>query len=323
MNSHFLHQPERASGPRPLPEPGLGIAVINEREGLGDGFYKSPLLRALKRAYPAEKITWVVSEGDSPYRLTMAEIVRPYLARVLVDANLRRPTPGAIRRLRQLPPSSLVIDQRTSSVAVMAAKQMLRTKLYQAASRGYLFCSRRPQGPRPMHKLTQLMALLEAVTKCPVDGSGDIDLPTDAEARAAVLLPDGPRYVGLAPGASTRVRCWPLDRFVSLAKWVQSRGWHPVLLLGPNKQDLREPRRSSRTPSVARHRPAVERGGHHGYGPRSSASCSGYAAGEPLRTHQSQALGPARPASHPCHLLAPLWRARDGAHPADRRLQRG
>ena len=78
----------------------MGIAVINEREGLGDGFYKLPLLRALKRAYPVEKVTWVVSEGDSPYSLTMAEIVRPYLAQVLVDAHLRRPTPGTIRRLR-------------------------------------------------------------------------------------------------------------------------------------------------------------------------------------------------------------------------------
>src|SRR6516165_8581566 len=114
MDSHFPRQPERVSGPRPLAEPGLGIAVINEREGLGDGFYKLPLLRALKRAYPVEKVTWVVSEGDSPYSLTMAEIVRPYLAQVLVDAHLRRPTPGTIRRLRQLPPFSLVIDHRTS-----------------------------------------------------------------------------------------------------------------------------------------------------------------------------------------------------------------
>src|SRR6516162_3225388 len=65
MDSHFPRQPERVSGPRPLPEPGLGIAVINEWEGLGDGFYKLPLLRALKRAYPAEKITWVVSEATA------------------------------------------------------------------------------------------------------------------------------------------------------------------------------------------------------------------------------------------------------------------
>jgi ADP-heptose:LPS heptosyltransferase len=96
-----------------------------------------------------------------------------------------------------------------------------------------------------MHKLIQLMALLEAVTGCPVDGSSDIDLPADAEEHAAELLPDGPRYVGLAPGASTHIRCWPLDQFVGLAKWVESRGWHPVLLLGPNEQDLREPLRSA------------------------------------------------------------------------------
>ncbi|HEX7200216.1 MAG TPA: hypothetical protein VF213_12105, partial [Dongiaceae bacterium] len=154
----------------------MGIAVFNEREGLGDGFSKLPLLRALKRAYPAEKIIWVVSESDSPYRVVMADIVRPYVAEVLVDTHMRWPSPGVIRRLRQLPPFSLVIDHRTDLVTVMTAKLALRTKLYQAASPGYLFCSRRPAGARPKHKLTQLIGLLEAVTGCPVDGSGEIEL---------------------------------------------------------------------------------------------------------------------------------------------------
>src|ERR1700722_6910075 len=77
--------PTPAREAHPLPEPGLGIAILNEREGLGDGFSKLHLLRALKRAYPAEKITWVVSESDSPYRLVMAEIARPYVDRVIID----------------------------------------------------------------------------------------------------------------------------------------------------------------------------------------------------------------------------------------------
>jgi ADP-heptose:LPS heptosyltransferase len=219
----------------------LGIAVFNEREGLGDGFSKLPLLRALKRAYPAEKVIWVVSESDSPYRVVMADIVRPYIAEVLVDTHMRWPSPGVIRRLRQLPPFSLVIDHRTDLVTVMTAKLTLRTKLYQAASPGYLFCSRRPAGVRPKHKQTQLIGLLEAVTGCPVDGSGEIDLPAAVEREAAVLLPDGPRYVGLAPGASSRTRCWPLEQFVGLAKWIKTRGWHPVLLLGPDERDLYDP----------------------------------------------------------------------------------
>ena len=47
--------------PKPLPRPGQGIAVISERESLGDGFYKLHLLRALKRAY-AQRLT---SLGDA------------------------------------------------------------------------------------------------------------------------------------------------------------------------------------------------------------------------------------------------------------------
>lgn len=245
MDHHVPLEAERAAVPDPLPQPGLGIAVINEREGLGDGFSKLPLLRALKHAYPAEAITWIVSEGASPYGGPMAEIARPYVDRVLTEAHLRRPSPATIARLRRLPPFSLVIDHRTDLVTVMTAKATLRTKLYQAASPGYLFCSRRPRGPRPKHKQTQLMGLLEAVTGCPVDGSGEIRLPPAAERDAAELLPHGSRYVGLAPGASSRTRCWPLEQFVGLARWIESRGWHPVLLLGPNEHDLHGPLRSA------------------------------------------------------------------------------
>jgi len=94
---------DRVSRPRPLPEPGRGIAILNEREGLGDGFFKLPLLRALRRCYPGEAITWIVSEGDTPYRVVMADIARPYVDRILVDQHLRKPTPDTIRRLRALP----------------------------------------------------------------------------------------------------------------------------------------------------------------------------------------------------------------------------
>jgi len=228
-----------SSTPRPLPEPGFGIAVLNEREGLGDGFSKLFLLRALKRAYPREKITWVVSESDSPYRVVMAEIARPYVDRVIVDAGIRGPSRSAFRSIRKLGRFSLVIDHRTDSLVIGMTKLAIRTKVYQAASPGFLFCSRRPRGGRPKHKLTQLMMLLEAVIGSPPDGSGEIELPEAILQTAAALLPAGPRYVGLAPGASSRTRCWPIDHFVGLARWIQERGWTPVLLLGPDEQDLR------------------------------------------------------------------------------------
>jgi hypothetical protein len=76
-------KPPRSSVSRWAGKPQYGAGAVGRgpRTGSKHGFCKLPLLRAPKRAYPAEKITWVVSEDDSPYRLTMAEIVRPYLAR--------------------------------------------------------------------------------------------------------------------------------------------------------------------------------------------------------------------------------------------------
>src|SRR5260370_26744701 len=84
--------------PKPLPHPGQGIAVISERESLGDGFYKLHLLRALRRAYPGEAIDWYVSEGPSPYGGIMAPIVARRLPKVVPFAGFRRP------RLRAMPP---------------------------------------------------------------------------------------------------------------------------------------------------------------------------------------------------------------------------
>ena len=138
-----------APRPKPLPEPGFGIAIINEREGLGDGFSKLPLLRALKRAYPGEAITWIVSEGDSPYRVVMAEIARPYVERVLIDTHMRSPTLGAIRRLRHLPRFSLVIDHRTDLVTISTARLNLRTRLYRprAPATSSAADGRRGRGP--------------------------------------------------------------------------------------------------------------------------------------------------------------------------------
>jgi ADP-heptose:LPS heptosyltransferase len=215
--------------------------VISERESLGDGFYKLHLIWALKRAYPEEPITWIVSDSDTPYRGKMARIVAPYLDRIIAPAGLRRPWGAAIRRLRALGPFSLAIDSRSNNAVVMATRLLLRTDLYQAATPGYLFCSRRPRGFRSPHKLTRLLALLEAVAGCKIDNTGEIPLPPAAIAAAAVLMPEGERYIGLAPGSTNPARIWPLENYIALARWAVAQGWRPVFLLGPFERKMLAP----------------------------------------------------------------------------------
>ncbi len=223
---------------RPLPHPGRGIVVISERESLGDGFYKLPLLRALRRTYPDEKITWIVSESDSPYRTLMAGVVAPLVDTLIVQAGLRRPWLTALGRLRALPRYGLAIDHRTNNAVIAATRMLLPADIYQAATPGFLFCSYRPKVARPRHKLARLMTLLEAATGSPVDGSGEIDLPKAITAQAAALLPDSARYVGLAPGATSSARRWPLENYIALARWIAAQGWRPVFLLGPIERDV-------------------------------------------------------------------------------------
>jgi len=226
---------------RPLPRPGGGIAVISERESLGDGFYKLHLLRALRRAYPAEAIDWYVSEGPAPYAGVLARIAGPHLRKVVSFAGFRRPWGEAIGRLRSLPRYSLVIDNRTNNAVVMATWLLLKVDLYQAPTPGYLFCSRRPEGSRPRHRLLRLLKLLEGVTGAPVDGAGEIELEPAAVESAAKLLPPGPRYVGLAPGSSRPERCWPLERYIELAGWIAAQGATPVFILGPIERTMLAP----------------------------------------------------------------------------------
>jgi ADP-heptose:LPS heptosyltransferase len=230
---------------RPLPHPGRGIVVISERESLGDGFYKLHLLRALRHAYPGETITWIVSEGDSPYRTVMARIAAPLIDRLMVNAHLRRPWMAARRRLRALPRYGLALDHRTNNAVVGATRILLAADVYQAATPGYLFCRYRPKGLRPRHRLARLLALLEAATGAPADDSGGIDLPAESIARAAALLPEGPRYIGIAPGASGPQRYWPLDRQIALAGWMREQGWQPAVLLGPMEKHMLAPLREA------------------------------------------------------------------------------
>jgi ADP-heptose:LPS heptosyltransferase len=238
----FVHEPpfdaRSAPASRPLPRPGRGIVVISERESLGDGFYKLYLLRALKRAYPEEKITWVVSESDSPYRGVMSRIVAPYVSSIVPHAGLQNPKLAAISNLRALPPCSLAIDNRSLCSVVLKTRMFLRADLYQAPAAGFVFCSRRPRGMRPKHKLARLLEMLEAVTRCPVDGSGSIPLPPQALRDAEAALPAGRTYIGIAPGATGPSHRWPRDRFEELARWIDRHGWQPVVFLGPLEREL-------------------------------------------------------------------------------------
>lgn len=215
------------------------IAVLSSRESIGDCFLKLPLLRALRQAYPERGVIWIVSEGGSPFATVLARVARPYLAGVVEHACIERPVRNAVANLRRLPPFSLVIDTRSNVNRVILARLLLRHEVFLTATPGYLLSQRRPAAlRRPLHKVRRMLALLATVTGRNDEVPGKIELPEDLLAAAARLLPPGPTYVGIGPGASRSYKCWPLERFEALAHALLARGLTPVFLIGPNEGAL-------------------------------------------------------------------------------------
>jgi ADP-heptose:LPS heptosyltransferase len=98
---------------------------------------------------------------------------------------------------------------------------------------------------KPRHMVDRLTELIELVAGPVHAPRPPIAIPADLLARAARALPDGARYIALAPGAGKRVKCWPLDHFIALAREMQTRGYAPAFVLGPDETEWVAPLREA------------------------------------------------------------------------------
>ncbi len=214
------------------------LAVLSTKESLGDAFFKLPVARALRRAYPDHRISWIVSD-TTRYSDALARFITDYIDELIPEAGIERPVGAAIRRLRALPRYSLAFDLRTSVKRVMLARLFLRHDAMVSGMPGYLLSDRRPPRGfrRPRHWQARMLALVEIASGRPADGAGPLPLLPAAAARAADLLPAGRRHVGIVAGASGDWKTWPLDRFVELASRLAAQGAVPVFLIGPAELD--------------------------------------------------------------------------------------
>jgi ADP-heptose:LPS heptosyltransferase len=213
------------------------IAILVDREGLGDVLLKLPLLRAIARGCPGRAIWWVATRTTE-----MAGPLRTFMpAEVAVvreeKAQLEKPLRAVIRRLRELPAFSLIFDTRTRIGSVWLARQVLAHERFFCCLPGYLLSSARPAGrfARPRHIGMRALSLAQAAFGAKVDGSGELGCTQASQEAAGRLLPDGPVYVGLGMGSRETRKNWPVARFAELARGLASCELAPVLLLGPQE----------------------------------------------------------------------------------------
>lgn len=218
------------------------ILVHGKDQPIGDAFIQSSFFYWLRCLYPNAHITFAVSLGGSAYADSLKSVMASYIDEVLTHQELsldrRALNPLAPRPLRGRR-FDLVIDLEKVWWQTLILRRV-RHGCFVSASKHFLFSDCWPRDWRkPDHLSDQYLMLLDALGT-----SQKVNLPppnfhcAERMALATALLPWGPKYVGLVPGAGDRGKCWPLDRFFAVAHALLAGGFTPVFLLGPAEADL-------------------------------------------------------------------------------------
>lgn len=200
---------------------------------VGDGLMKLPFVRTLRAAFPNARITWLAGNGTSVFAGSLAPLVAGLLDEVVmqgVDSFAAR-----CRVARQC--FDLVIDTQRGLPTALKLRRIPHHRFISPCL-GFLLSSFRPAGRR--RKSTSLaqqlldLAALAASQSVILDAKmAPLRLPADIDAEVERLLPPGATYVGLAPGAGGRHKCWPLKSYLDLGSRVSATGHVPVMILGP------------------------------------------------------------------------------------------
>ena len=222
-------------------ESALPIAVLVEREGLGDVLLKLPLLRAIARGFPNRPIWWI-----STHQTDMAGPLRQFMPAQLTvvkeHAGLGKPLREAVRKLREYPAFAHIFDTRSRIADVWLARRILAHEKFFCCLPGYLLSSGRPPGrfTRPGHIGARALSLAQAALGAQADASGELEATPAARQAAQAVLPEMRPYVGLGIGSREARKNWPVTKFAELARGLSRQGAAPVLLLGPREIERAE-----------------------------------------------------------------------------------
>lgn len=222
-----------------MAEAPASILVYVGLDAVGDGLMKLPFVRALRAAFPSARITWMAGKGQTVYAGSLAPLVAGLVDEVLDDADVGSRV-GELFKRRPLAGRSfdLVIDTQRRVLTTLIVRR-IRHRRFLSGAADFRLSDARPEAgwQRPAAMVGQMMALVELASGRPADPSAPLPRDPATERMADGLLPPGSCYVGFAPGAGGKHKCWPLARYLELAGLHAAEGRVPVFFLGPNEAE--------------------------------------------------------------------------------------
>lgn len=211
------------------------ILFHTAEDRLGDALIKLPAILALKRQRPDITLVWTTAERPSAYGRSLAPLVANVIDELHEQSGLGTQWRQVVRAgCTRFFDCVIASDRRLRST--LALRRIPHGRFI-APARNFHWSHGRPSHVDytrlPVYRQTQI--LLELAIEQPLNLSRHLSLPPSVVEQAATLLPADRLYVGFAPGAGGRDKCWPLAHFIDAARAALTRDRIPVFFLGPEE----------------------------------------------------------------------------------------
>ncbi len=222
-----------------LPAPPRRVCILR-LSAIGDTCHVLAVVRALQRAWPEAKFTWIIGKVEAKLMSLATDIdfvVFDKRAGLGEYARLRRTL--ADRDFDLLLHMQLAL--RASAITpFVPARVKLGFDRARARELQWLFTTHRIAARSREHVLDSLFGFAEAVGVHDHALSWDLPLPADAMAYAARLIPDAQPTLVLSPCSSHPLRNWSTERYAAVAAHaVREHGMRVILAGGRSELETR------------------------------------------------------------------------------------
>lgn len=221
--------------------------LLVRTSALGDIVHCLPALRALRRELPRATVGWVVEEAFAPLLERDPDIdellvvrTRPWrgrLHRAATWSEIR----ATIARLRAFRADAVLDLMGNHKAGLLAALSSCRRRIglerhIRRESSSALWLNEFVTTSKP-HTVDRALAVAMAVAPgCRFDGFGADRI---RQAAAGEATPSDEPYLVIHPGAAWANKCYPPDRWGTVASTLAERtGWRVLLSLGPGEAAL-------------------------------------------------------------------------------------
>lgn len=206
---------------------------------IGDTCHVVPLVRALQRAWPEARITWIIgrTEAKLMHLLDGVEFI-------IIDKRSLWRSGRALRAALRGRRFDMLLHLQTSlrsSLLSLLVRAPIRLGLDRARAREmqWLFTNRQIAARSGQHMQDVALEFASALGLQPEPPDWHLPLPDAAVTRARELIPDGVRALVVSPCSSHPIRNWSIERYAAvIAHAVQERGMRVILCTAPSATEM-------------------------------------------------------------------------------------